>query len=329
MTEETALAIRTDPDTRRSLEIAAKLEPLKGALNIANLDDGEIKLFAMVAAHTGLDPFTKQIYAIKRGNRVTHQTGIDGYRSTAERTGQYRGSDPAEFESCDCGGKIDGKDDSPPDHPKLARVTVYRAYPDGIRGQVGVARWHELKPAHVANQSGGGFQDDMWWRMPHNQLAKCAEAAGLRQAFPRVLGGVYITEEMQQADIIEGEAREVPNVEDRLAARRAKAESAKTAPTSTEPRGDEPEAAGATSTAPGADGAPDLTEGLREQSGEAEPAGLTWAEFQRMLRERSILPGAVAPIAKQLFPDAAGVKELTDQERFTLWERITEQFPRP
>ena len=183
-----------DPDITASLQIYDRLRPVKEALGIKDLTDGEMQVFAMVALHTGLDPFTKQIYAIKRGGRVTHQTGIDGYRSTAERmTGQYAGSDEATYEECSC-----GSDDSPPDHPKIARVVVHRLLPNGhLVNQVGVARWHELKPGHTKGQYANDFQDSMWWRQPYNQLAKCAEANGLRKAFPRVLGGVYIAEEME------------------------------------------------------------------------------------------------------------------------------------
>lgn len=215
-----------DPDVSASLAIYERIKPLKDALGIGNLTDGEMQVFALVARYTGLDPFTKQIYAIKRGGKVTHQTGIDGYRSTAERTHEYAGSDEATYEDCGC-----GSDDSPPDHPRLARVTVRRILANGhVVEQVGVARWHELKPAHAKSQNGYGHQDDMWWKQPYNQLAKCAEANGLRKAFPRVLGGVYITEEMQGAETIEGEAREVPDrpapvtVADRIAARRAERE---------------------------------------------------------------------------------------------------------
>jgi len=63
-----------DPDITASLQIYDRLRPVKEALGIKDLTDGEMQVFAMVALHTGLDPFTKQIYAIKRGGRVTHQT---------------------------------------------------------------------------------------------------------------------------------------------------------------------------------------------------------------------------------------------------------------
>lgn len=208
-----------DPDISAALTVYQRLQPLQDALGLASLTVPELQLFAMVAHHTGLDPFTKQIYAIKRSGKVMHQTGIDGYRATAERTREYRGSDAPAFEPCECGDA-----GSPPVHPRIARVTVYRAYPDGIRPQVGEARWHELKPEHAKNKSGYGYSDDMWWQMPENQLAKCAEANGLRKAFPRVLGGVYISEEMDQAGPPENaklvEAATQPTARERIAARR-------------------------------------------------------------------------------------------------------------
>lgn len=222
MTLDTALTTSAvDPDISAAMVVYERLNPLKSALGLEKLTESEMQLFAMVAHHTGLDPFTKQIYAIKRGGKVTHQTGIDGYRSSAERTKEYAGSDEATFEACDCGDA-----GSPKDHPKISRVVVHRILANGhMVNQTGVARWHELKPDHVKPQGAYEYLDAMWWDMPYNQLSKCAEANGLRKAFPRVLGGVYITDEMQQAETIEGEARVVaPTVKERLEQRRRLAE---------------------------------------------------------------------------------------------------------
>jgi phage recombination protein Bet len=222
VTDQKGLAT-LDPDVSRAMAMFGKLQPMKEALGCPNLTDPELQLFAMVCVHTGLDPFTKQIYAIKRGGKVTHQTGIDGYRGTAENTHEYRGSDEATFEECDC-----GEEDSPKHHPFLARVVVHRSTPEGtIVDQVGVARWHELKPAHTRKDEKAGYEDAMWWRMPYNQLSKCAEANGLRKAFPRILGGVYIHEEMEQANSAPINVTPVAKVQDRVAARRAAAEAPK------------------------------------------------------------------------------------------------------
>jgi phage recombination protein Bet len=62
-----------------------------------NCTQDELKLFAYACQRTGLDPFSKQIYAIKRGgaggSKMTIQVGIDGLRAVAERTGQLDGSE--------------------------------------------------------------------------------------------------------------------------------------------------------------------------------------------------------------------------------------------
>lgn len=200
-----------DPEISAALTVFDRLAPLKNALGLADLNDQELQLFAMVAHRTGLDPFSRQIYAVKRKGKVVHQTGIDGYRTIAESKagGQYAGSDEPTFEDCDC-------NEAPAGHPKIARVVVHRILPSGhVVDQVGVARWHELYP-------GPGEEGFMWRRMPFNQLAKCAEANGLRKAFPRVLEGVYVAEEMDQANVSEGVAVPVrPTARERIAARRA------------------------------------------------------------------------------------------------------------
>lgn len=197
-----------DPEVTAAMAIHDRLVPLKQALGIENLSDQEVQLFAMVAQRSRLDPFAKQIYAIKRGGKVSYQTGIDGYRSIAARTGEYSGSDEATYEECDCEQK-------PTPHPSVARVTVKRIHSSGRElKQVGVARWHELRPSDSAQ----------WTQMPWNQLAKCAEANGLRKLFPSVLGDIYIEDEMAQAGPPENgalvAAASKPKPAERLAARR-------------------------------------------------------------------------------------------------------------
>lgn len=203
-----------DPQISAMMRVADRLAPLKNALGLGDFTTAEIQLFAMVATNTGLDPFTKQIYAVKRDGKVVHQTGIDGYRSVAESKGggQYAGSDEATYEDCTCG-------EEPKGHPAVARVVVRRILPGGhVVEQTGVARWHELYP-------GAGKDGFMWRKMPFNQLSKCAEANGLRKAFPRVLNGIYIEEEMEQAGpasnpaLVDASTRETAR--ERIAARRA------------------------------------------------------------------------------------------------------------
>lgn len=149
-----------------------------------DLTDQELQLFAMVAHRSHLDPFAKQIYAIKRAGKLTFQTGIDGFRASAEETGEYRGSDEPEY------GPII---DVPFPHPEWARVTVHRQYPTGDwLHQSATVYWDEYYPGDA-----GGHQ---WRKMPRAMLSKAAEAAAFRRAFPKRFGGVYEATEMAQAD---------------------------------------------------------------------------------------------------------------------------------
>lgn len=142
----------------------------------------EFEMFVADCNRRGLDPFAKQTYLIKRGGRWQQQTSIDGYRLIADRTGKYAGSDEPVFDTEDAG------------HPNKATVTVWKI----VNGQrcpfTASARWAE----HVALFN--GKPGETWERMPYLMLAKCAESAALRKAFPQELSGLYTNEEMQQAD---------------------------------------------------------------------------------------------------------------------------------
>ena len=143
--------------------------------------------FLQVAKRTNLDPTIRQIYAIFRWDKalgrqkMSIQTGVDGLRSVAERTGYYAGSSEAEFTYIK-----DGQ------YPDKARITVYKLNPKtGERMPTSAsAKWSEYKPSQ---------NDFMWKKMPETMLSKCAEAKALRKAFP-VTQGLYSTAEMNQAD---------------------------------------------------------------------------------------------------------------------------------
>lgn len=144
----------------------------------------ELKLFAYYCQRTRLDPFSRQIYAIKRGNKMTVQAGIDGLRSIAERTQELGGS-----QNFWCGEDGEWKDvwlaKTP---PAAAKCVVYRK--GASRPFVGIALLRDYNTGQ-----------NLWAKMPSVMLAKCAEAQALRKAFPADLSGLYVSEEMDQADL--------------------------------------------------------------------------------------------------------------------------------
>jgi phage recombination protein Bet len=154
-----------------------KLELIKKTV-AKGATDLELELFLHASKRTGLDPLMKQIYCIKRGDSMAIQTGIDGYRLIADRTGQYAGSDEPQY--------IIGDDG----FPDVASVTVTKIV-SGVPCKFSAsARWKEYCQTN----------SPMWKKMPFLMLGKCAEALALRKAFPAELSGVYTHEEMMQAD---------------------------------------------------------------------------------------------------------------------------------
>ncbi len=162
----------------------------------------QLALFAQVCQRTGLDPFAKQIYPVIRNTKVdgkvvpvmTIQTGIDGYRLIAQRSGEWEGTTQPEW--CDELGTWHDVWLSE-DPPAAARIGVYRR---GFREPVmftAVYREYVQTVAIYENgqRSGKSRPNEMWFKMPANQLRKCAEAGAIRTGFPQECAGIYVDAE--------------------------------------------------------------------------------------------------------------------------------------
>lgn len=153
--------------------------------------DDELALFIATANRLGLDPFARQIFAVKRKEKrgeswidvMSIQVSIDGFRLVADRTGRYTPGSPTKYE-----------------HDSEGRLVCATAYVK----KHSHGEWHEVPETAYYEEYVQTNRDKqpnaMWGRMPRVMLAKCAEARALRRAFPAELSGVYEPAEMDQAD---------------------------------------------------------------------------------------------------------------------------------
>ena len=177
---------------------ADQVDLIKRTIAKGSTDD-ELRLFVSTAQRLGLDPFARQIFAVKRYDSkerrevMSIQVSIDGFRLVAQRSAEYAGQDGPYW----CGKDGVWHDIWTADEaPFAARVGVFRR---GFTGALyAVARFDAY-----AQRTKEGNLNAMWSRMGDLMIAKCAEALALRRAFPAELSGVYTSDEMGQAADVE------------------------------------------------------------------------------------------------------------------------------
>lgn len=145
----------------------------------------ELQLYFYDCSRRGIHPLDRLLHFTKRKDangvgKYTPITSIDLLRMRADATGQHLGTDEPLYQG------VKGTADF------AALVRVHKLVAGQKATFTGTARWSEYYPGDRL-----GF---MWQKMPHLMLGKCAEALALRKAFPAQMHGLYVQEEMDQAE---------------------------------------------------------------------------------------------------------------------------------
>lgn len=182
----------------------------------ADLTTAEFDLFAHMCRRSRLDPLRRQIYAIviskdkpdKR--RVVYVTAIDGYRTIAERTGNYRPGQRSVV--------VDEAAIDPVTNPQgiiSATASVWKFTHGEWHEFSETVHWEEFAPLKEIwaynpdlnkKVPTGKFELDRsgnWPRMGRVMLSKCAEGQCLRRGWPDEYGDLYFFEEMDQARVLD------------------------------------------------------------------------------------------------------------------------------
>ena len=147
----------------------------------AGLTDAEFSLFVQFCQGTGLNPFKKEIWAIKAGGRLQLMTGIQGFRAIANANPHYDGIQIG----------LIGKDGD----------LLHASYPkdDYVGAWAKCHRKDRAFPAEgIAMLRDYDKAFGNWKSMKRVMIMKCAESVALRQAFPQQLNGLYTPDEMPQ-----------------------------------------------------------------------------------------------------------------------------------
>ena len=144
--------------------------------------------------------------------------GIGGYRTIADRTGNYRPGTT--------GVIVDQEAKNPDTNPHgiVAAVASVHKFAHGAWHEFqSKVYWEEMAPLKEVWEDGkpsGRFvldkKKDQWWKMPKLMLEKCAEAAALRKGWPDDFAGTFTEGEIDQIDLSPSEMAAAAETEDRL-----------------------------------------------------------------------------------------------------------------
>lgn len=170
--------------------------------------ESELAIFWATVERIGLDPFARQIYLLPQFSygsyKWTAAASIDGLRVVAERSDDYAGQLGPYWCGPDGEWKI-GPNGTP--LPWLAKEPPAAAMVGVLRKTFDEPIWGIARYDAYVQKNKQGKPSGWWEKGPDHMTAKCAEALGLRRAYPTLLAGIYTDDELKQADDDEPKAK--------------------------------------------------------------------------------------------------------------------------
>lgn len=191
-------------------------------------NNAEFDMFITICQRLRLDPLRRQVHAIvvnkdrpdKR--QMVIVVGIGGYRTIADRTGNYRPGTTGVCINPDLVNK-----DTNPQGIEFAAASVFKFAHGAWHEFQSKVYWEEFAPIKQVWEDGKPTEryqldkkKEPWWRMPKLMLEKCAEAAALRKGWPDDFDGTFADGEMDRAEVLDltpSELATAADTEDRLA----------------------------------------------------------------------------------------------------------------
>lgn len=159
-----------------------------------NLTEGEFKTFLQIGKATGLNPFLKEIWAVKYDEKKPAQIfiGRDGYRKCAQRNAQY---DIHHADAVYSNDVFEVRNGNPIHrYGTLDRGKLIGAY-STVKKKSSTEQFFVFVDLKEYNKG-----QSCWVSMPATMIKKVAEAQVLRMAFQDVFGGTYSEEENWEKD---------------------------------------------------------------------------------------------------------------------------------
>ena len=158
-----------------------------------NVTDAEMKMFVELCKAHKLNPFIKEAYLVKYGDKpATIVTGKDTFMKRAFRNPRFKG--------LEAGVTVINRDGFMERRPgsmvggKTERLIGgwCRVHVDGYE----VPMYDEVSLEEYMGRKRDGSPNGQWAKMPGTMVRKVAIVHALREAFPEDLGGMYDSSEM-------------------------------------------------------------------------------------------------------------------------------------